>query len=72
VLHGGLFSNHLFYREFENRVSVRFPELVVTKPNVPGAVGAYLLALHEKKIDVSEQMKRNIQQTWRLLEGEVE
>lgn len=72
VLHGGLFSNHMFYQVFENSISTRFPELVVMKPSVPGMVGAYLLALHENEIEVSELVKQTIQLTWSILEGEVE
>ena len=71
VLHGGLFSNEFFYEEFKNTVSMHFPDLMMTKPNVSGAVGAYLLALHESKIAVNDQIKQKIHQSWRLLEGEV-
>lgn len=71
VLHGGLFSNNAFYEEFTVRFSSRFPDLIALKPTISGTVGAYLLALHEKNIEVSDQDKQTIQQTWRLLEGEI-
>lgn len=71
VLHGGLFSNDSFYEKFTVRFSSRFPDLVALKPTISGTVGAYLLALHEKNIEVSDQVKQTIQQTWRLLEGEI-
>ncbi|MBD8034239.1 MULTISPECIES: N-acetylglucosamine kinase [Solibacillus] len=71
VLHGGLFSNNIFYEEFNMRFSSRFPDLIALKPTISGTVGAYLLALHENKIEVSDPVKQMIQQTWRLLEGEI-
>ena len=71
VLHGGLFSNDVFYHEFKNNVLMRYPNLIITKPNVSGAVGAYLLAIHESEITINHQMKQKIHQSWRLLEGEV-
>lgn len=71
VLHGGLFSNNTFYEEFTVRFSSRFPDLIALKPSISGTVGAYLLALHESKVEVSDPVKQTIQQTWRLLEGEI-
>lgn len=71
VLHGGLFSNNTFYEEFTVRFSSRFPDLVALKPTISGTVGAYLLALHENSIEISDPVKQTIQQTWRLLEGEI-
>ena len=71
VLHGGLFSNNPFYEAFTVRFSSRFPDLTALKPTISGAVGAYLLALHENKMEVSDPVKQTIQQTWRLLEGEI-
>lgn len=71
VLHGGLFANNIFYEEFNVRFSSRFPDLIALKPIISGAVGAYLLALYENKIKVSDPVKQTIQQTWRLLEGEI-
>ena len=71
VLHGGLFSNELFYSEFVNRVSLKFSNLYVTKPHVIGAVGAYILALLENDIAIDDEVKQNIQLTWHQLEGEV-
>lgn len=70
VLHGGLFSDNTFYEEFKKSVLIRFPELTVVKPIVPGMVGAYLLALHESHIKVNNLVKQAIQQTWRRVEGE--
>ncbi|MGN7478425.1 N-acetylglucosamine kinase [Solibacillus silvestris] len=71
VLHGGLFSNDIFFEEFKVRFSSRFPDLIASKPPISGTVGAYLLALYENKIEVSDPVKQTIQQTWRLLEGEI-
>lgn len=71
VLHGGLFSNNIFYKEFKVRFSTQFPDLSALKPSISGAVGAYLLALHGNEIEVSNPVKQTIQQTWRLLEGEI-
>lgn len=71
VLHGGLFSNNTFYEEFIVRFSSRFPDLFALKPTNSGTVGAYLLALHESNIEISDPVKQTIQQTWRLLEGEI-
>lgn len=71
VLHGGLFSNKPFYERFTVRFSSRFPDLIALKPPISGTVGAYLLALHESEIEVSDPVKQTIQQTWRLLEGEI-
>lgn len=71
VLHGGLFSNNTFYEAFTLRFSSRFPDLIALKPTISGTVGAYLLALHESKVEVSDPVKQTIQQTWRLLEGEI-
>ena len=71
VLHGGLFSNNTFYEAFTLRFSSRFPDLIALKPTISGTVGAYLLALHESKVEVSDPVKQTIQKTWRLLEGEI-
>ena len=71
VLHGGLFSNNKFYVEFTVLFSSRFPDLIALRPTISGTVGAYLLALHESKVEVSDPVKQTIQQTWRLLEGEI-
>ena len=71
VLHGGLFSNEVFYQEFEKTVSIQFPDLKIIKPDISGAVGAYLLALHESEITINNQIKQMVHQSWRLLEGEV-
>ncbi|MEK3763647.1 MULTISPECIES: N-acetylglucosamine kinase [unclassified Solibacillus] len=71
VFHGGLFSNNTFYEAFTLRFSSRFPDLIALKPTISGTVGAYLLALHESKVEVSDPVKQTIQQTWRLLEGEI-
>lgn len=71
VLHGGLFLNNIFFEEFIVRFSSRFPDLIALKPTIPGTVGAYLLALQESNKEVSDVVKQTIQQTWRLLEGEI-
>ncbi|WP_274308156.1 BadF/BadG/BcrA/BcrD ATPase family protein [Solibacillus daqui] len=68
VLHGGLFSDESFYRDFVQIISSNYPKLIVKKPNVIGAVGAYILALLESDVFLDDERKQNIQRTWSQLE----
>lgn len=64
VLHGGLFSNSTFYEAFYNQLKQQFPTLQLLKAEVPGEVGAYILAMHADRIYIDEAIKENIKNSW--------
>ncbi|MGE7022518.1 N-acetylglucosamine kinase [Solibacillus cecembensis] len=64
VLHGGLFSNVPFYEAFCKQLKQQFPTLKFLKPEVPGEVGAYILAMHANQIFIGEVIKGNIKNSW--------
>ncbi|HET7626822.1 MAG TPA: BadF/BadG/BcrA/BcrD ATPase family protein [Bacillales bacterium] len=69
VLSGGLFSNAFFKQAFVEKAGVTFGDLKVVDPAVSPAVGAYVLALRHSGMAITESLKKEIRQSWSLLQG---
>lgn len=68
VISGGLFSDSFFKSQFIEEVHRRWGNLQVIEPSISAAAGAFILALKESKIEISDQMKQTAETSWRRLE----
>lgn len=64
VLHGGLFNNNAFYDSFCKQLKQQLPTMEFLKPEIPGEVGAYILAMNVNESLMNNAMKENIKNSW--------
>lgn len=65
VISGGLFHSTYFKAVFENTMRIKGLNLPIISPKYPPVVGSYISALLQKGKTITDEVERNIDNSWR-------